>query len=117
MENSTLHLPVPINPIKSILGFFDYARTSGLYVGLGEAESAVSAAELGLITNRTKLKFGLKSICCGCFDDLLKFDKLYEDYWSNLGELKKIKITVKRGIQKEENTPGTLIMMGTKKQG
>jgi len=109
-----MHLPVPINPINSILGFFDYARTSGLYVGLGEAESAVSAAELGLITNRTKLKYGLKSICCGSVDDLLKFDKLYEDYWSNLGELKKLKITIKSEFQKEENSTGTLIMTGAK---
>lgn len=114
MENSALHLPVPNNPINSILGFFDYARTSGLYVGLGEAESAVSAAELGLITNRTKLKYGLKAICCGCVEDLLKFDKLFDDYWTHLGELKKQKITIKSEYQKEDNTSGTLIMMGNK---
>ena len=114
MDNSVHHLPVPVNPINSIVGFFDYARTNGLNVGFKETESTVSAAELGLITNRTKFKYGLKSICCGCVEDLPKFDKLFENYWSNLGELKKLKITIKSEFQKEESTPGTLILMGTK---
>lgn len=114
MDNSVHHLPIPVSPINSIVGFFDYARTNGLNVGFKETESTVSAAELGLITSRTKFKYGLKSICCGCVEDLPKFDKLFEDYWSNLGELKKQKITIKSEFQKEDNTPGTLIMMGTK---
>ncbi|MCZ6520154.1 MAG: VWA domain-containing protein [Bacteroidetes bacterium] len=117
MDNSAFDLPVSVNPINSIVGFFDYARTNGLNVGFKETESTVSAAELGLIANRTKFKYGLKSICCGCVEDLPKFDKLFEDYWSNLGELKKQKITIKSEYQKEDNTPGTLIMMGNKNSG
>ena len=112
MDNNAHHLPVPVNPINSIVGFFDYARTNGLTVGFKETESTVSAAELGLIVDRKKFKYGLKSICCGCVEDLPKFDQLFEDYWNNLGELKKLKISIKSEFQKEDNTPGTLIMMG-----
>ena len=102
-----------INPLHSIVGFFDYIRENGINVGLKETEQATKAADLGLISNQSSFKYGLRSICCGCSDDIIKFDQLFEDYWIYLGEIKKRRITIKSDILKEENDHGTLIMMGS----
>lgn len=102
------------NSMKTIMSFVRFARAHGMNVGLGEAKSALNAAEKGLMINPESFKYTLKSIFCGTQTDIDNFETVYELFWAVEGGRGKNKVKIKNEFRQQEDTKSSLILIGNK---
>ena len=95
---------------QSIIGFAQFARQSGLNVGIQESQESLKAAALGLLTDRRRLKYALRSIYCSSAADAELFDVLFAKFWQK--EKANLKSKMQFHNQSVVNKAGSLVMMG-----
>ena len=95
---------------QALIGFAQFARQNGLNVGIQESQESLKAAALGLLTNRQRLCFGLRSIYCNSLADLELFDILFAKFWQK--EKASLKSRMQFHNQSTIKKEGSLVMMG-----
>ena len=72
---------VPERLTRRVAGFQAYLRDHGFQAGVPEAVDALLLAGHVDITDRRRLRAGLRSLLCGRHDDWVRFDDLFDAYW------------------------------------
>lgn len=111
-----LHFSDHQNLSEAILGFVHFARQNDLNVGLTEAQEALQAAALGLLSNKDQFAYAFKALLCCTEEETVLFDRLFEQYWKRRGTLVKSKVRIKGQLPKLYQSPGTLVFMGMGQQ-
>lgn len=72
----------PAGPwVTRLVEFLRQARHNGFRLGVGEEMEALAIAERVDITNRERLRWGLRSLMCSNHEDWQRFDALFDTYW------------------------------------
>ena len=67
--------------VSRLVDFVRQARRNGFQLGIQEEIDALSIAERVDISNRQRLRWGLRSLICSNREDWQRFDELFERYW------------------------------------
>ena len=67
--------------VSRLVDFVRQARRNGFQLGIQEEIDALSIAERVNISNRQRLRWGLRSLICSSREDWQRFDELFERYW------------------------------------
>ena len=74
-------------PAARVVGFMAHLRENGFRLGIGEAELALAAlAEAGV--GEAAVRRALKAVACGCAEDWVRFDAVFDAYWRNGGRVR-----------------------------
>ena len=68
-------------------GFMAHLRTNGLRLGVGEAESALTALTHVKAVDPDDARHALRAVCTGCAEDAERFDDLFDAFWLNGGRV------------------------------
>ncbi len=97
---------------QAFIGFSQLCRSHELNVGIHENQEALIAATEGLWGEYLPFKYALTAIYCTRQDELERFDKLFEDYWSMKKELRKGETKYKNKSNVKKKNKGSAVMMG-----
>ncbi len=81
MTDDTPVVDLPERLTRRVAGFQAYLREHGFQGGVPEAVDALLLAGHVDITDRRRLRAGLRSLLCGRHDDWVRFDDLFDAYW------------------------------------
>ena len=97
---------------QAFIGFSQVCRSHELNAGIHENQEALIAATEGLWGEYLPFKYALTAIYCTRQDELERFDKLFEDYWSMKKELRKGKTKYQNKSNLKKKNKGSAVMMG-----
>ena len=80
-----------------IFAFARFVRASGLPIGISENVDAARVAEICGVTDRERLRWGLRSLFCKTRDDFERFDELFDRFWSTDEAKTKVAVIEGRG--------------------
>lgn len=66
-----------------VAAFCRYLRDRGFRIGVAEAEDALRAIDAIGVTNRERLRAGLRSVLCGKRDELRIFDRVFDVFFGD----------------------------------
>jgi len=67
--------------IARLTDFVRQARSNGFRLGVREVTEALQIAERVGITDRQRMRWGLRSLMCSNHEDWQRFDELFDTYW------------------------------------
>ncbi|MCU0381171.1 MAG: VWA domain-containing protein [Chitinophagaceae bacterium] len=98
---------------ESIVAFAQFARGHGLNIGLTETQEALRAADLGLLGDKNRFRFALKSLFCHSPEECNLYDWLFTLYWdTNPTDLRDRKNETRLQGMVEKKANATLVMLG-----
>lgn len=69
-------------------GFMAHLRQHGFKLGVGEAETALSALTHINAAHPDDARLALKTVCTGCAEDAAAFNTLFDSFWMNEGRVR-----------------------------
>ena len=80
---------VPVEPITHrVIGFMQHLRVNNFVVGPAETQTALSVLTRTDIKDRDAVRIGLKTLLTGRHEEWIRFDVLFEAYWSKRGRVR-----------------------------
>lgn len=67
-------------PHARFIGFARHLRAHGFRFGIGESLIALDGL-IPWVTDKQRMRWGLRSVFCGQADDWRRFDELFDEYW------------------------------------
>lgn len=67
---------------EKVAGFIHFLRQNDMQPGTGAVLGALAVANQGMLTHRRGLFYGLRALLCGNREDFLRFEGLFDAYWS-----------------------------------
>jgi uncharacterized protein with von Willebrand factor type A (vWA) domain len=75
---------------RRVAGFMQHLRLNGFVVGPAETQMALTALASTGVFDRRAVRLGLKTLLTGRHEEWVRFDGLFEAYWSRRGRLRHV---------------------------
>jgi uncharacterized protein with von Willebrand factor type A (vWA) domain len=75
-------------PATRLAGFMAHLRAHGFRVGVAETQTALRALDALGAVQPDAVRMALKAVCCGCSEDVARFDDLFDSFWRNGGRVR-----------------------------
>ncbi|WP_394178338.1 VWA domain-containing protein [Yoonia maritima] len=74
-------------PAARMSGFVAHLRDNGMRLGVGETELGLHALTHVHAPSPHETRHALRAVCCGCAEDVERFDDLFDAFWMNGGRV------------------------------
>src|SRR5262245_55909748 len=73
---------------RRVTGFMQHLRLNGFVVGPAETQTALETLSATDIADRDAVRLGLKTLLTSRHEEWMRFDDLFEAYWSGRGRVR-----------------------------
>jgi len=97
---------------EAVIGFGQFARDSEFNAGMQETLDALSIAGTELIHQRKYLRYALKAVYCCSYEEINRFDDMFDMFWSARSDVVKIETMKRNQTNSAKKTNPSIVMMG-----
>jgi len=97
---------------NAVIGFGQFARANDLNAGMKETLDVLNIASTDLLHEKDDLRYALKAVYCCTYEEAVKFDSIFNLFWSTDASLVKSKSIKKNQSSPPKKTTTSIVMMG-----